>query len=144
IGNGVLDSAFVGLRPKFVPIETALWEIPNLAGASTNVLQGIGWLISEPFRVVVSPFVAFFTRRDVASAWFRSASMAVWAVVVWGIFGGAIARIAVVQAAGGERVGLRSALRFARRKSLSLIGAPLTPLFAVAVFAACCGLFGLL
>ena len=42
---------------------------------------------------------------------------------------------------GGERpeVGVGSALRFALRKSGSLIGAPLTPMVAVAIFAALCG-----
>jgi hypothetical protein len=63
--------------------------------------------------------------------------------LVWGIVGGAIARIAVVQAAGDHRVGLVSALRFALRKAISLVGAPLTPLFGVALFATCCAIFGL-
>ena len=59
--------------------------------------------------------------------------MAIWAVAVWGIAGGAIARIAVVQAAVGSRVGLATALRFALGKAASLIGAPLTPMLAVAI-----------
>ncbi len=102
------------------------------------------WVVTEPVRVVVTPFTALFARGEGPRAWFRSALMAVWAVVVWGIAGGAIARIAVVQAATGGRVGLRSAVRFALGKSASLIGAPLTPLFGVGIFAATCGLFGLL
>ena len=62
--------------------------------------------------------------------------MAVWAAVAWGIFGGAIARIAVVQAGDRPQGRRRSALRFALGKSGSLIGAPLTPMLAVAIFAA--------
>src|SRR5436190_528100 len=69
---------------------------------------------------------------------------AVWGVAVWGLFGGAIARIAVVQLARSERTGMAAALRFAGRKWFPLIGAPLGPLVAVAPFAAFCAAFGLL
>ena len=64
--------------------------------------------------------------------------------VVWGIFGGAIARIAVVGVARTERIGIGEALRFARQKWLALIGTPLCPLLGVAFFTAFCAAFGLL
>jgi hypothetical protein len=70
--------------------------------------------------------------------------MALWAVTVWGIFGGAIGRIAAVQLASDGRPGIGSALRFALRKSGSLIGAPLTPMVAVAAFSAFLAAFGLI
>ena len=69
---------------------------------------------------------------------------AVWGVVVWGSFGGAIARIAVVQVARTERVGMGKALRFAVRNWLPLVGTPLSPLLGVAFFTALCAAFGLL
>ena len=100
--------------------------------------------MTDPFRAIVAPFAALFTRGGGPLAWFLSALKAVWAAVVWGIFGGAIGRVAVVQAAVGRKVGLGTAVRFALRKSGPLIGAPLTPMLAVAVLAAACVLFGLL
>jgi hypothetical protein len=98
----------------------------------------------EPFRTIVTPFTVLFRRGVTAYHWSHSALKAFWAAVVWGIFGGAIARIAVVQAAVDRKVGLGSALRFALRHWGSLIGAPLTPMLAVAILAGASALFGLL
>ncbi len=102
------------------------------------------WLVSEPFRTVVGPFVAMFTRGVDARSWVCAVGMGVWALVVWGIFGGAIARLAVVQMTVGGGVGVGGALRFALGRSLALIGAPLTPFLAVGLIAAGCAGFGLL
>ncbi len=61
-----------------------------------------------------------------------------WAVVVWAIFGGAITRIAAVQFARDEKIGLMDALRFSTSKFLSYAGAPVIPLFFVAFFTLLC------
>jgi hypothetical protein len=100
--------------------------------------------LSDPFQRLSAPPAALFSGALGPAEWFQAALMTVWAVVVWGIAGGAIARIAVVEAASDRRGGLGAALRFALGKSISLIGAPLTPLLAVAILAAGCALFGLL
>ena len=141
-GWWALGRAFGGPDLRSAPIlpASAIEAIPE---ASTRGLLEIMGVVAEPFRTVVAPFVGLFSRGSGAAAWSRSALMAIWAVVVWGIAGGAIARIAVVQAAGDRRVGLGTAVRFALGKAPSLIGAPLTPMLGVAIFAACCGLFGL-
>jgi hypothetical protein len=55
------------------------------------------------------------------------------ATAIWAFFGGAICRIAVVQLAAGEQVGLGAALRYARRKWLSYFWAPLMPVIGVAL-----------
>ena len=141
-GWWALDRAFgaSGIRPELLPIGSAINLLPDV---STSDLGGAARLLLEPFRVVVSPFAGLFIRGLGVSGWFQSALMAVWAVVVWGIAGGAIARIAVVQAAVDRRIGLGSAARFALGKAASLIGAPLTPMLAVAMMAGGCALFGL-
>jgi hypothetical protein len=54
-----------------------------------------------------------------------------WAVAVWGFFGGAITRIAAVQLACEERIGWGAALRHAASKWLSYCAAPLLPLMGV-------------
>ncbi len=58
-----------------------------------------------------------------------------FALVVWSVFGGAIARIAAVQVARDEKISVRQALRFSLAKLLSFISAPLLPGMLIAGFA---------
>ena len=74
---------------------------------------GPGWLVR--FHVVY--FVLF-------SAWF---------LIVWAIFGGAIARIAAVHVARDEKISIRQALRFSSAKLLSFVFAPVIPLIIMLV-----------
>ena len=53
------------------------------------------------------------------------------AVAIWALFGAAICRIAAVQLAAEEQVGLGAALRYACRKWLSYCAAPLFPIGTV-------------
>lgn len=138
-----LDSAFARLQPGSTP------ELPGLVLGGSLTNPGVGPLepggqVLEPFRAIVSRFAGLFQKGVGPIGWSLEALKALWAAVVWGIAGGAIARIAVVQAAVDRRIGLGSALRFALGKSGSLIGAPLTPMLAVATLAAGCALFGLI
>jgi hypothetical protein len=54
-----------------------------------------------------------------------------WGVAVWALFGGAIARVAAVQLAAQERVGLAAALRHAASKWPAYCAAPLLPIGGV-------------
>jgi hypothetical protein len=56
-----------------------------------------------------------------------------WSLAVWAFFGAAICRIASVQLATGERVGLGAALRHAGTKYAAYFSAPLIPLLGVAL-----------
>ena len=67
-----------------------------------------------------------------------------WVIVVWGICGGAIARIAIVQVAQVQQTGVGEALRFSLRSAGSLIVAPLCPLLGLAFCASIVAAFGLL
>ncbi|MBV8611759.1 MAG: hypothetical protein JO034_30500 [Singulisphaera sp.] len=107
-------------------------------------LGGAAWRLTEPARYLVGPFLEIFSAGGDGTTFPHALLAGVWGVVVWGLIGGAIARIAMVQAALSERVGMAAALRFAGRKWLPLIVAPLSPLVAVTVFAASCAAFGLL
>jgi hypothetical protein len=109
----------------------------------TSLFEG-DWRLSDPYRTIMAPFVALFTRGVGLAGWFRSALVALWAAAIWGIVGGAIARIAVVQAAVDQKIGLGTALRFAVGKAGSLIGAPLIPMVAVAILAVGSAVFGLI
>jgi hypothetical protein len=83
----------------------------------------------------VQPYWRMFQReapvRDVAYYLFG----AIWTVLVWSFFAGAITRIAVVQLGRDERVGLRDAARHAVRNYGWYVLAPFFPLLGV-VFAA--------
>jgi hypothetical protein len=58
-----------------------------------------------------------------------------WMLIVWGFFGGAMTRIAVVKLGREEPLGLRDAVRHAASKLGAYIGAPLFPLVGVALVA---------
>jgi hypothetical protein len=106
--------------------------------------EGLAWSVAEPVRALSAPFAAMFAPGAGASGLAHAALAAVWGVCVWGIIGGAIARIAVVQLATGERVGIKAALRFALSRWMTLIGTPLSPVVGVILLAIPCALLGLL
>ncbi len=99
---------------------------------------------SEPFRAVVAPFFDVFSTGQGPRGFLRASMTGVWAVLVWGIVGGAIARIAAVQHATGDRIGMGTALRFALSHAAGLVGGPLCPMIGLGFFAALCGGMGLL
>ena len=101
-------------------------------------------LVAEPFFLLIAPFARVFRLGQGPVAFAHSVLAAVWTILVWGIVGGAIARIAAIQAATGERLGLVPAVRFAFRHWLALVGAPLSPMIGIGFFAALCAPLGLL
>jgi len=64
-------------------------------------------------------------------------------LVIWAFFGGAITRIAVVEIATDDRIGLGEATGFAWKKYGAYLGATLLPVLAIIFLALCCALFGL-
>jgi hypothetical protein len=67
-----------------------------------------------------------------------------WGITIWAFFGAAITRIASVQLATGQRIGMAAAIRHAAGKWPSYFFAPLLPLFGVALAVLpvfCVGLF---
>jgi hypothetical protein len=107
-------------------------------------LGTIARAVASPFVRLAWPYAAMFDPTTGPLGVFRAFLTVVWGVAVWGIVGGAIARIAVVELAGGDRPGIATALRFALRRAGALIGAPLSPLIGVSVFALLCAPIGLL
>ena len=69
---------------------------------------------------------------------------AVLFLLVWAIFGGAIARIAAVHIARDEKISVRQALTFSTNKLLSFVFAPLIPLLIVLAIGAVMAAGGLL
>ena len=119
---------------------------------SSSVAQALGTgagLLLSPLRSVISPGLEIFRSGSswpqLATAWTRL----LWALLVWSLFGGAIARMAAVQFAGRTRIGVRAALKFSFQQMLSYLSAPLLPLAGIgcllafnAVLGALAGMLG--
>jgi len=109
------------------------------------------WLLTDQLPVLIEPLVKLFLPVRFffgtgAGPWlcFYSLLVMLWSLLVWGFFGGAITRIAVVQVARQEKIGLMEAVRFAARKYLSYLSAPLFPLALVGILLVFMVLFGYL
>jgi hypothetical protein len=123
--------------------------ITNQTSATWEKGQFWDWLFREQIPVLVeplvkflSPIVYFFNPKAGALVRFYSLLVMLWTLVVWAFFGGAISRIAVVQVARQEKIGLMEAMRFAARKYLSYLSAPLFPLVLVAILLVLMVIFG--
>lgn len=107
-----------------------------------------------PIRILIEPFRAMFTQsyprselgfdipglnaRFDAGYVVYLVALGLWAAICWGIFGGAISRIAAMQLARDERVSLREAITYGLRYAPSTIAAPFIPLFGVGIFVFFC------
>jgi len=96
----------------------------------------------EPLVKFVQPMIYFFSARTTGYTSFYFLCVMLWTLATWALFGGAITRIAAVQVARGEKIGLREALRFTFKRILSYLMAPLFPLAFVFVLLIFMVLFG--
>jgi hypothetical protein len=135
------------LRSGWAALALAMGRAPWLISGPPDTVPGLDTsagpdrLFATAVQAVtglVAPFIALF-HPDVP-AWHRleAALACLWLLFVWGLFGTAIARIAAVRVALGERVGLIAALRF----SLVRIGATIAAPIACIVVAMLIGLVG--
>lgn len=144
-GWRALDRLFPGSQAHFA-LARPNWDFATPARSLSipAYLESALVRLTEPVQVVLGPFVQIFSLRIDGRSWVHACLAAVWALAVWGIIGGAIARMATVQVSAGMRVGMRRALWFALGKATPLVGGPLTPLLGVALCTGFCALFGLL
>ncbi|MCH7988628.1 MAG: hypothetical protein IID46_05675 [Planctomycetes bacterium] len=97
--------------------------------------------VREPLQSTVMLFQGDLSWAGSAVAWTRL----LWLLLVWGLFGGAITRIAAVQFARDQNIGLVPALKFAVSRYLSFVSAPLVAVGFLGVFWIMCvaaGYFG--
>jgi hypothetical protein len=103
-----------------------------------------GFDLLNPLRTIVAPGVRLFTRGnswpDVAYAW----TQLLFGLAVWGLFGGATARIAALQFARHRGPTLREAIGYSGRHFGSAMSAPLLPIVFVGLFWLVCCLVGLI
>jgi hypothetical protein len=148
LGRAGLDQLFPAPAPVPAGVVQGLAKpsaLPFVASTASLEagLRSAPWRLTEPARLLVEPFVGIFALDSRWTGLLHAVLAAVWGALVWGFFGGAIARISVVQVARGERVSIGEALGFAWQKWLPLVGTPLCPLLGVGFFTALCAGFGL-
>jgi len=112
--------------------------IENLAQHywSGPLARGWNWLV-QPFVRMANP----------SMGWHRCFLLALhglWTIAVWGLFGGAISRIAALHLTRGENLGPIAALRAASTKWTASAGAPLIALLGAAALSMPMILVGLL
>ena len=107
------------------------------------VLTQQGPVLIEPLVKLLLPVVYFFSPGADLKCRLYFLCVLIWTVATWAVFGGAITRIAAVQVARGEKIGLVEALRFTFKRILSYLTAPLFPLLFIFVLLVVMILFGL-
>jgi hypothetical protein len=119
--------------------------------AGTQWEQGHFWdwllfkqlpVLLEPLVKLFSPVIYFFNPKAGSLVRFYCLLVMLWTLLVWGLFGGAITRIATVQVARQEKIGLTEALRYSARKYVSYVSAPIFPLVLVAILLILMVIFG--
>ena len=112
-----------------------------LSGMSQWQSEWLKQLIG-PVESIVAPARVIFQNGNswarLGCAW----TQLLWAVCVWSIIGGAITRMAALQFARHERVGIRAALRFSARQFLSYLIAPGLALSGIGCMAGCMAAIG--
>jgi hypothetical protein len=98
----------------------------------------------EPLVKFVRPVVYFLSPRNDFLSRVYFLLVTLWTLLTWSLFGGAITRIAAVQIARNESVGIVDALRFTAKRFFSYVTAPLFPLAFVFVMLVGLSIFGLL
>jgi hypothetical protein len=99
-------------------------------------------VLIEPLIKFLRPIIYFFDTRATALPKFYFLLVTLATVAIWGVFGGAITRIAAVQAARGEKIGMTEALRFTVRRLREYILAPVFPLGLLFILLVLMWIFG--
>ncbi len=101
-------------------------------------------VVMEPLVKLVRPLVYFFSARAEGLPRLYFFLVFAWMVLTWSFFGGAITRIAAVQVARGEKIGLMDAINFTVKRIVSYLTAPLFPIGFILVLVLFAILFGIL
>jgi hypothetical protein len=140
----VLLPASRGVTPElFGPTLTATKPAGGWNGIGESA-SAMTVRLSDPFRALTSPLWILFDPASEWGAMLHALLGLVWLALVWGICGGAIARLTVIQEAQMRQPGIGEAIRFVRRTAGALIVAPLCPLFGIAFCSIVGVAFGLL
>jgi len=116
-------------------------ELRGLMHDPQNTLRRVAgnWqIVLRPFRDFVQPAAIVFRGDATASELADAVTRALWNLCVWSVFGGAICRIAALQFARDQQIGVRRALIFSATRFFGYLSAPLMPLAGVGVLWVLC------
>jgi hypothetical protein len=143
-----VPSATFDVDPQFAQVVQAnrsgphigrfrLWRRATAASLVRCKMSGSAQpdIIQPVFRKFVDPVARLFDARLSCFPAGYYAFGTVWMLLIWGFYGGAITRIAVVKLGREEHISLGEALGHVRRKLLSYFFSPLFPLLGVVLLA---------
>jgi len=90
-------------------------------------------VLLEPLKGFFYPLAYMLNPQASFLVWLFAILGLLWTLAVWAVFGGAITRMAAVQIARNEKVGMGDAIRFSVAKLISYFSAPLFPGLGVAI-----------
>lgn len=130
--------------PRLATLGPELTDLVDRPGRTAEQLI-VGWDVTLlPFRQMVAPATALIRFDNRLSTVATAITMLLWSLLVWSIFAGAMTRMAAMQFARGEKISIRSALRFSLRMTLSYLTAPILPFVGLAILWGLCALLGLI
>jgi hypothetical protein len=101
-------------------------------------IAGLPERLVEPVRLLAAPLLAGLEPGCSWGQMIHALLAVAWIIVVWGVCGGTIARMTVLEVNGMRPAGLAQAGRFVSRSASALVAAPLGVLLALGS----CALFG--
>ena len=104
-GIGQRDARRPAARPRGGPGGHCSW--------SAGHIDRLTYRLFEPARILTTPLIALLNPRSRWLTMLHAMLGVAWLFVVWGLCGGAIARIAVVQEAQVRQPGIVESVRFA-------------------------------
>jgi hypothetical protein len=113
--------------------------------ASDPIFQNISTTpLVEPAGVFLHPLKALVSGDPFTAAGLQASLRLLATIIVWGLFGAAISRIALVQAGRGGGLGVKGALRHAFAQIAPCVLTPLLPIVVLVLAALACSAFGLI
>src|SRR5262249_54855623 len=140
-GWDLLGTVFSG-SPRTTPDALRVTGAPP--DFSVDMVRSAAWRLLEPARVLAEPLRSFFALGQNAGSSHHAVLGLIWAIVVWGLVGGAIARLSLVRVTRLTGLSILGAAKFALRHAAPLVATPLCGLLGVASCALLCAGFGLL
>src|SRR5262249_49644373 len=120
-------------QTKRTTAEGAVRRLPWDEGRFVEWLSTQVSVLLEPLVKVLMPVVFFFNHDANLYARFYFLLVLLFTLATWSFFGGAITRMAAVEVARNEKIGLFEALRFTCNRWLHYVSAPTLPLALVAI-----------
>lgn len=135
LGWTILDGAFAGsaeVTPAVLETGEVMVRPSERFSWSWGTVQRLSHRLFEPSRMLLMPLETFLDPHSPGLSKVHAFVAVLWLFLVWGPAGGAIARMAVIQAGRSRRVGIGEAVRFGGKSAVPLIVSSLCPLIGLA------------